>query len=61
MFDDIVTNEQILKRAGSISHFYDDLIEATALYNLHGEGTHRVAGRDVTITLRELKKKPTCA
>ncbi|WP_421242410.1 class Ia ribonucleoside-diphosphate reductase subunit beta [Aeromonas enteropelogenes] len=57
VFDDIVTNEQILKRAGSISHFYDDLIEATALYNLHGEGTHLVAGREVTITLRELKKK----
>ncbi|MFM5331958.1 class Ia ribonucleoside-diphosphate reductase subunit beta [Aeromonas veronii] len=57
VFDDIVTNEQILKRAGSISHFYDDLIEATALYNLHGEGTHTVAGRVVTITLRELKKK----
>ncbi|HDO1319716.1 TPA: ribonucleotide-diphosphate reductase subunit beta [Aeromonas veronii] len=57
VFDDIVTNEQILKRAGSISHFYDDLIEATALYNLHGGGTHTVAGREVTITLRELKKK----
>ncbi|HHQ4689790.1 TPA: class Ia ribonucleoside-diphosphate reductase subunit beta [Aeromonas veronii] len=57
VFDDIVTNEQILKRAGSISHFYDDLIEATALYNLHGEGAHTVAGREVTITLRELKKK----
>ncbi|MBL0621683.1 class Ia ribonucleoside-diphosphate reductase subunit beta [Aeromonas veronii] len=57
VFDDIVTNEQILKRAGSISHFYDDLIEATALYNLHDEGTHTVAGREVTITLRELKKK----
>ncbi|MBL0482227.1 class Ia ribonucleoside-diphosphate reductase subunit beta [Aeromonas veronii] len=57
VFDDIVTNEQILKRAGSISHFYDDLIEATTLYNLHGEGTHTVAGREVTITLRELKKK----
>ncbi len=57
VFDDIVTNEQILKRAGSISHFYDDLIEATALYNLHGEGTHTVAGREVTITSRELKKK----
>ncbi|WP_421334423.1 class Ia ribonucleoside-diphosphate reductase subunit beta [Aeromonas veronii] len=57
VFDDIVTNEQILKRAGSISHFYDDLIEATALYNLHGEGIHTVAGREVTITLRELKKK----
>ncbi len=57
VFDDIVTNEQILKRAGSISHYYDDLIESTALYNLHGEGTHSVAGREVTITLRGLKKK----
>ncbi|MGL5130345.1 MAG: class Ia ribonucleoside-diphosphate reductase subunit beta [Aeromonas popoffii] len=57
VFDDIVTNEQILKRAGSISCFYDDLIEATALYNLHGEGTHSIAGHMRTITLRELKKK----
>ena len=57
VFDDIVANEQILKRAGSISCFYDDLIESTALYNLHGAGTHTVAGREVTITLRELKKK----
>ncbi|MFB2857285.1 MULTISPECIES: class Ia ribonucleoside-diphosphate reductase subunit beta [Aeromonas] len=57
VFDDIVTNEQILKRAGSISHYYDDLIESTALYNLHGEGTHTVSGREVTITLRGLKKK----
>ncbi|WP_429018500.1 class Ia ribonucleoside-diphosphate reductase subunit beta [Aeromonas allosaccharophila] len=57
VFDDIVANEQILKRAGSISHYYDDLIESTALYNLHGEGTHTVAGREVTITLRGLKKK----
>ena len=57
VFDDIITNEQILKRAGSISHYYDDLIEATALYHLHGEGTHRVAGREVSINLRGLKKK----
>ena len=27
VFDDIITNEQILKRAGSISHYYDDLID----------------------------------
>ncbi|MFM5556785.1 class Ia ribonucleoside-diphosphate reductase subunit beta [Aeromonas rivipollensis] len=57
VFDDIITNEQILKRAGSISHYYDDLIEATALYHLHGEGTHRVGERELTITLRGLKKK----
>lgn len=57
VFDDIVTNEQILKRAGSISRYYDDLIESTALYHLHGEGTHRVAGRELTISLRALKKQ----
>lgn len=57
VFDDIVTNDQILKRASSISHFYDDLIEATAVYNLHGEGTHTIAGKTVPLTLRMLKKK----
>ncbi|MCS3456116.1 class Ia ribonucleoside-diphosphate reductase subunit beta [Aeromonas rivuli] len=57
VFDDIVTNEQILKRAGSISCYYDDLIEATALYNLHGAGTHMVNGAERTIDLHELKKK----
>ena len=57
VFDDIVTNDQILKRAGSISGYYDDLIEATALYHLHGEGTHLVQGRELSISLRALKKK----
>lgn len=33
VFDDIVTNEEILKRAVSVSHYYDDLIDKTAKYN----------------------------
>jgi ribonucleoside-diphosphate reductase beta chain len=57
VFDDIVTNDQILKRAESISHFYDELIESTALYHLLGEGEHDVNGQRVTVSLRELKKK----
>ncbi len=57
VFDDIVTNEQILKRAEGISSFYDELIEMTNYWHLLGEGTHSVNGKTVTISLRELKKK----
>ncbi|MCX2959608.1 MAG: ribonucleotide-diphosphate reductase subunit beta, partial [Serratia symbiotica] len=37
VFDDIVTNEEILKRAKDISGYYDDLIEMTSYYHLLGE------------------------
>lgn len=57
VFDDIVTNDQILKRAQGIAHFYDDLIEMTSYWHLLGEGTHTVNGKTVTVNLRELKKK----
>ncbi len=57
MFDDIVTNEQIQKRAEGISSYYDELIEMTSYWHLLGEGTHTVNGKTVTVSLRELKKK----
>ncbi|MDX7987240.1 ribonucleotide-diphosphate reductase subunit beta [Xenorhabdus sp. 12] len=57
VFDDIVENEQILKRAKDISAYYDDLIEMTKNYHLLGEGTHEVAGKTLTVNLRELKKQ----
>ena len=57
VFDDIIDNEEILKRAEDISLYYDELIDATQLYNQFGEGTHEIAGETVTISLRELKKK----
>ncbi|MBC8952313.1 class Ia ribonucleoside-diphosphate reductase subunit beta [Xenorhabdus sp. PB62.4] len=57
VFDDIVENEQILKRAKDISAYYDDLIEMTNYYHLLGEGIHDVAGKTVTINLRALKKQ----
>ncbi|NHB93641.1 class Ia ribonucleoside-diphosphate reductase subunit beta [Photorhabdus cinerea] len=57
VFDDIVTNEEILKRAKDISAYYDDLIEMTNNYQLFGEGTHQIAGKTITVSLRELKKQ----
>ncbi len=57
VFDDIVENEHILKRAKDIAHFYDDLIEATNDYHRYGEGQHQINGETVSISLHDLKKK----
>lgn len=57
VFDDIVTNEEILKRAKDISGYYDDLIEMTGYWHLLGEGTHTVNGKTVNVNLRTLKKQ----
>ena len=57
IFDDIVSNENILKRARDIAGYYDDLIEMTNLYHLLGQGTHQVNGRTTEVSLYELKKK----
>ncbi|MCG6360280.1 ribonucleotide-diphosphate reductase subunit beta [Vibrio fluvialis] len=57
VFDDIVENEHIIKRAKDIAHFYDDLIQATNDYHRFGEGTHELNGETVTVNLNDLKKK----
>lgn len=57
VFDDIVENEEILKRARDISSYYDELIRLTNLYHLFGEGDHQVKGEMVHVTLRKLKKQ----
>jgi Ribonucleotide reductase, beta subunit len=57
IFDDIVENEQILKRARDIAKYYDDLIEYVSIYNLHGEGVHVISGKTYEVSLRLLKKK----
>lgn len=56
VFDDIVGNSEIIKRAASISQYYDDLIRMTSYYNLFGEGTHEINNRQVRVSKRELKK-----
>jgi ribonucleoside-diphosphate reductase beta chain len=57
IFKDIVLNQEILKRAGDIAHYYDDLIEALQAYQLLGEGRHQLGSRTLNISLRALKKK----
>ncbi|MDO6620093.1 MULTISPECIES: class Ia ribonucleoside-diphosphate reductase subunit beta [unclassified Shewanella] len=56
VFDDIVVNQEILKRAGDIAQYYDDLIELTQVMNLHGQGTHLINGKEITVNSRILKK-----
>lgn len=57
VFDDIVENEEIIKRAKDIAFYYDELIQASNDYHRFGEGTHRLNGEDVTVSLMDLKKK----
>lgn len=57
VFDDIVTNEYIIRRAEEISTYYDDLILATQYLNLLGEGSHEIEGEIVTVSLRDSKRK----
>ena len=57
VFDDIIQNEHITKRAIAVTEHYDALIDDTAYYLQLGEGTHQVNGKEITISLRDLKKK----
>ena len=57
VFDDIVTNKEIQKRAGDIAGYYDELISYASYYNLLGEGKHTINNRTITIDLRELKRR----
>lgn len=57
VFDDIVTNEEIKKRATDIAGYYDDLITYSNYYNLLGTGKHDINGQTITIDKREFKKK----
>lgn len=57
VFDDVVENEHILKRAKDIAHYYDDLIQYTNMYHMFGSGEYTINGEKVEVSLRELKKK----
>ena len=46
-----------IQGAADIACYYDDLIEYTQYYNLLGEGEHRVNGKTIVVSLRDLKKK----
>jgi ribonucleoside-diphosphate reductase beta chain len=57
IFDDIVENEEILKRATAVTCYYDDLINAVNDYHRLSEGKHIINGETVVVSLREIKKK----
>lgn len=57
IFDDIMSNEYIIRRAESVTKYYDDLIEGVNNYNNFGEGVHTINGNQVVVDLRDLKKK----
>ena len=57
VFDNIMDNEEIIKRAEPIAKYYDNLIEYANWYNLLGEGKHNINGKELIIDLKELKKR----
>ena len=62
IFEDIVVNKEIQKRASDIAGYYDALIHATQFYQLHGlEQTEidyiNLHGKKEELTLRAIKKK----
>lgn len=57
VFDQIVTNEEIVKRAEAVTRLYDELIELTSVYSVHGIGVHVIAGKTHDVSMRNLKKK----
>ncbi|ABI38989.1 ribonucleoside-diphosphate reductase class Ia beta subunit [Shewanella sp. MR-4] len=56
IFDDIVVNQEILRRATDIAEYYDHLIKLTQVYHLLGEGTHVIDGEPIEVNTRTLKK-----
>jgi len=57
VFDHIVTNPEIIRRADSVTRLYDEFINLSSVYSIHGEGLHTVDGKVYDSTLRNLKKK----
>ena len=57
VFDDIVVNPAILKRASSIAKYFDEVILLTQLFHSQGEGSYEVEGKSVEVSKRKLKEK----
>ncbi|MGB0662560.1 MAG: class Ia ribonucleoside-diphosphate reductase subunit beta [Pontibacterium sp.] len=56
VFDRIVTDKEIIKRADAVTRLYDELISLTNIFNTFGEGVHTVNGVKYDATLRNLKR-----
>lgn len=56
IFNDIVVNKEILRRATDIAEYYDHLIKLSQIFNLFGAGTHIIDGEELVVNTRTLKK-----
>lgn len=56
IFNDIVVNKEILRRATDIAEYYDHLIKLSQIFNLFGAGTHIIDGEKLVVNTRTLKK-----
>lgn len=57
VFDDIIVNPAILKRASSIAKYFDEVILTTQLLQSQGEGTYDVNGSSIEVSTRKLKER----
>ncbi|WP_432472463.1 class Ia ribonucleoside-diphosphate reductase subunit beta [Amphritea sp. HPY] len=57
VFDEIVTNEEIVKRAKSVTKLYDEFIELMNIYMIQGPGQHTIDGKTYDVSMRNLKTK----
>lgn len=57
IFDKIITNKKILKRAQDISIYYNNLIETVNYYHILGEGVHKINKKKIIISLKKIKKQ----
>jgi len=57
VFDDIVVNPAILKRAASIAKYFDSVIITTQLLQSQGEGSYEVDGETIEVSTRKLKER----
>ena len=57
IFDDIISNDAIVKRASDITRYYDELIVGINHYNVFGEGTHKIKDETVYVSVTNLKRK----
>lgn len=57
VFDQIVTNPEIVRRAESVTRLYDELIELVNIHTVHGQGVHTIDGKTFDTSEYNLKTK----
>ena len=57
VFDDIMVNPAILKRASSIAKYFDSVIITTQLLQSQGPGSYEVDGSTIEVSERKLKER----